>query len=66
MALPKGSKFVVVENAGRDNEYVRPIEFKTLSYCSNYLKKQYTKREIEDLNVRISLKLADGTITTEF
>lgn len=66
MALSKGSKFVVVENAGRDDEYVRPKEFEGLDEAVMFLHRNYTRQDREELNVDVMLKLADGTLTTEF
>jgi precorrin-6B methylase 1 len=68
MALSKDgkSKFVVIENAGMENEYIREGTFDTITEASKFIDRQYTKREVEVMNVRISLKLSDGTISTEF
>lgn len=68
MALSKDGKgkFVVIERAGWEDEFVRPREFKTITEASKFIDRNYRKSEIEGLNVRISLKLSDGTITTEF
>lgn len=68
MALSKDGKgkFVVIEFAGMEKEYVRPGRFDTITEASKFIDRQYTKREVEVMNVRISLMLSDGTITTEF
>lgn len=68
MALSKdgNAKFVIIEFAGMDNEHILHRKFDTLSDANRRLKRDYSVEDIEEMNVRISLQLPDGSISTEF
>lgn len=57
--------YVIVENAGMNDEFVHPEKFGTIQEADKKRSRIFTKKEIEDKNVDICFMRPDGTITTE-
>lgn len=56
-------KYVVVENAGQDNEIV--VKRGTYAECERYIDFKYNDAEYDTLGVDIMGELEDGSLTTE-
>lgn len=57
--------WVIVENAGQDNEN-EVADFKNFLMAHRFCLRNYYDDELESLNVQIMKRQDDGTLTTEF